>query len=85
MTKALAKLAIEKGIRVNAIAPGPSGTPFIPGSMPAEEFKNFGSETLFKRPAQPIELAPIYVWLASRDASYITGEVFGCIGGLSPF
>lgn len=85
MTKALAKLAIEHGIRVNAVAPGPVWTPFIPSSMPKEKFENFGADTLFKRPAQPIELAPLYVWLASADASYVTAEVFGCTGGLTPF
>ncbi len=85
MTKALAKIAIERGVRVNAVAPGPVWTPFIPGSMPPDKFKNFGADTLFERPAQPIELAPLYVWLASTDASYVTAEVFGCTGGLSPF
>lgn len=84
MTKALAKLAIEHGIRVNAVAPGPVWTPFIPGSMPKEKFENFGEGTLFKRPAQPAELAPLYVWLASPDASYVTAEVYGCTGGSSP-
>ncbi len=85
MTKALAKLAIEHGIRVNAVAPGPVWTPFIPGSMPVDKFKNFGADTLFQRPAQPIELAPLYVWLASAEASFVTAEVFGCTGGLTPF
>ncbi len=85
MTKALAKLAIEHGIRVNAVAPGPVWTPFIPSSMPKDKFEKFGADTLFERPAQPIELAPLYVWLASPEASYVTAEVFGCTGGLSPF
>jgi NAD(P)-dependent dehydrogenase (short-subunit alcohol dehydrogenase family) len=85
MTKSLAKLAIEQGIRVNAVAPGPVWTPFIPSSMPPDKFKNFGSETLLERPAQPIELAPLYVWLASLEASFVTAEVFGCTVGLSPF
>jgi len=84
MTKAFAKVAIEQGVRVNAVAPGPVWTPFIPGSMPVSKFKNFGSDTLFERPAQPIELAPLYVWLASPAASYVTAEVFGCTGGKSP-
>ena len=84
MTKAFAKIAIEKGIRVNAVAPGPVWTPFIPGSMPKEKFEKFGSGTLFERPAQPIELAPLYVWLASPSSSYVTAEVFGCTGGKSP-
>lgn len=84
MTKGLAKLAIEHGVRVNAVAPGPVWTPLIPGSMPAEKVKQFGTNTLFERPAQPIELAPLYVWLASPEASYVTGEVFGCTGGRTP-
>jgi len=84
MTKAMAKSAIDRGVRVNAVAPGPVWTPFIPGSMPAEKVKNFGEGTLFKRPAQPIELAPMYVWLASPEASYVTAEVYGCTGGRTP-
>lgn len=85
MTKAMAKLAIEHDVRVNAVAPGPVWTPFIPGSMPKEKFENFGVDTLFERPAQPAELSPLFVWLASPDASYVTGEVFGCTGGKTPF
>ena len=84
MTKALAKLAMERGVRVNAVAPGPVWTPLIPGSMPQEKFENFGADTLFERPAQPAELAPLYVWLASPAASYVTAEVFGCTGGKTP-
>lgn len=84
MTKGLAKLAIEHGIRVNAVAPGPVWTPLIPGSIPQENFVEFGADTLFERPAQPIELAPLFVWLASPEASYVTAEVFGCTGGKSP-
>jgi len=84
MTKAIAKLAIEHGIRVNAVAPGPVWTPFIPGSMPKEKYEDLGKDTLFGRPAQPAELAPMYVWLASPEASYVTAEVYGCTGGLTP-
>ncbi|WP_149496337.1 SDR family oxidoreductase [Roseiconus lacunae] len=84
MTKGLAKLAIEHGIRVNAVAPGPVWTPLIPGSMEKEKIEQFGANTVFGRPAQPIELAPLYVWLASPEASYVTGEVFGCTGGRTP-
>ena len=84
MTKAIAKLAMEHGIRVNAVAPGPVWTPFIPSSMPKEKYKNFGEDTLFGRPAQPAELAPMYVWLASPEASFVTAEVYGCTGGLTP-
>ncbi len=85
MTKAMAKLAMKDGIRVNAVAPGPVWTPLIPSSMPKEKFQTFGADTLFERPAQPIELAPLFVWLASPDASYVTAEVFGATGGKSPF
>ncbi len=84
-TKALSKLVIQQGIRVNAVAPGPVWTPLIPATMTAEKIENFGDNTLFERPAQPAELAPLYVWLASPQASYLTGEVFGCTGGRSPF
>lgn len=83
-TKGVAKLAMEQGVRVNAVAPGPVWTPLIPGSMPAEKIKSFGDDTLFQRPAQPAELAPLYVWLASPEASYLTAEVFGATGGKSP-
>lgn len=80
-TKALAQSAIEKGIRVNAVAPGPVWTPLIPSTMPTEQVKKFGADVLLKRPAQPAELAPIYVLLASPEASYVTGMVYGCTGG----
>jgi NAD(P)-dependent dehydrogenase (short-subunit alcohol dehydrogenase family) len=84
MTKGLAKLAIEHGVRVNAVAPGPVWTPLIPSTVAFEKMRNFGDNTLFKRPAQPVELAPLYVWLASPDASYVTAEVFGATGGRTP-
>lgn len=84
MTKALAKLAIERGIRVNGVAPGPVWTPLIPGSIPQEHFRDFGGSSLFGRPAQPIELAPLYVWLASPEASYVTAEIYGATGGKTP-
>lgn len=80
-TLSLAEEAIKKGVRVNAVAPGPVWTPLIPSTMPAEKVKNFGENTLFERPAQPSELAPIYVFLASDEASYITGEIYGVTGG----
>lgn len=83
-TKSLAKLAIKQGVRVNGVAPGPVWTPLIPATMPAEQVKSFGSDTLFKRPAQPAELAPVYVLLASPEASYITGEIYGVTGGKTP-
>ncbi|HEY7885669.1 MAG TPA: SDR family oxidoreductase [Cellvibrionaceae bacterium] len=80
-TLSLAEEAIEQGIRVNAVAPGPVWTPLIPATMPPDKVENFGDNTLFKRPAQPAELAPVYVFLASNDASYITGEIYGVTGG----
>ncbi len=84
-TKALAKMAAKQGVRVNAVAPGPVWTPLIPSTMPADKVKNFGKDTVFGRPAQPAELAPVYVLLASPEASYITGEVYGVTGGQTPF
>lgn len=80
-TKALSQEAIEQGIRVNAIAPGPIWTPLIPSTMPAEKVKTFGEDTPMKRAGQPAELAPVYVFLASDDSTYITGEVIGVTGG----
>jgi hypothetical protein len=85
MTKSIADLAIKQGVRVNAVAPGPVWTPLIPSTMPAEKVKTFGSNTGFGRPAQPIELAKIFVFLASDDASYVTGEVYGATGGRTPY
>jgi len=81
-TKALAEEAIKQGIRVNAVAPGPIWTPLIPSTMPEEEVKQFGKQTPMGRPGQPAELAPAYVFLASQDSSYITGEVIGVTGGM---
>ncbi|HEY8563016.1 MAG TPA: SDR family oxidoreductase [Pyrinomonadaceae bacterium] len=80
-TKALNQEAVEKGIRVNAVAPGPVWTPLIPATMPPEQVAEFGKSTPMKRPAQPAELAPIYVFLASDQASYISGEIVGVTGG----
>jgi NAD(P)-dependent dehydrogenase (short-subunit alcohol dehydrogenase family) len=84
-TKALADLAIESGVRVNAVAPGPVWTPLIPASYESEKVQEFGSSKPLGRPAQPAELAPLYVLLASPEASYITGEVYGATGGSTPF
>lgn len=84
MTKGLAKLAIDRGVRVNGVAPGPVWTPLIPGSVSPDKVERFGENTLFNRPAQPAELAPLYVWLASPEASYVTGEIFGATGGRTP-
>lgn len=80
-TVSLAEEAIKRGVRVNAVAPGPVWTPLIPSTMPQEKVRNFGENTLFERPAQPAELAPLYVFLASDEASYITGEIYGATGG----
>ena len=80
-TKSLNQEVIEKGIRVNAVAPGPVWTPLIPSTMPPEEVAKFGQDSPIKRPAQPVELAPAYVFLASAEASYISGEILGVTGG----
>ena len=84
-TKSLAKMVMKQGIRVNCVAPGPVWTPLIPSTMPPEKVQNFGDNTLQERPAQPKELAPVFVLLASPEASYITGEVYGVTGGRTPF
>ncbi|WP_343718008.1 SDR family oxidoreductase [Inquilinus sp.] len=84
-TIGLAKLLAEKGIRVNAVAPGPVWTPLIPSTMPEEKVESFGGNTPLGRPAQPAELAPAYVLLASNEASYITGAVLAVTGGRPMF
>jgi len=84
-TKGLSKLVMKQGIRANAVAPGPVWTPLIPSTMPQEKTSEFGANTSFERPAQPAELAPLYVFLASEESSYVTGEVFGATGGRTPF
>ncbi|HUQ61604.1 SDR family oxidoreductase [Lentzea sp.] len=80
-TKALSADLVEKGIRVNSVAPGPVWTPLIPATMPAEKVDDFGAQTPLGRAAQPAELAPAYVFFASQESSYITGEVLGVTGG----
>jgi NAD(P)-dependent dehydrogenase (short-subunit alcohol dehydrogenase family) len=80
-TKALAEDLAEKGIRVNAVAPGPIWTPLIPATMPEEKVKSFGGDTPLGRAGQPAELAPAYVYFASPESSYTTGEVLGVTGG----
>ena len=84
-TKALAPMAIEKGVRVNAVAPGPVWTPLIPSTMSSEKVRNFGGDSLFGRAAQPVELAPLFVFLASGESRFVTGEVYGATGGQTPF
>ncbi|KUL26933.1 SDR family oxidoreductase [Actinoplanes awajinensis] len=80
-TKALGAGLAEKGIRVNAVAPGPIWTPLIPATMPAEKVESFGADTPMGRAGQPAELAPAYVFFASQESSYVTGEVLGVTGG----
>lgn len=81
-TRSLALSAINQGIRVNGIAPGPVWTPLIPSSGPPETYATFGSDTPMKRAAQPFELAPAYVYLASDDSSYVTGQILHINGGM---
>ncbi len=85
MTKTLSKIGMKQGVRVNAVAPGPVWTPLIPSTMPEEKVKSFGKDTSFERAAQPVEIAPIFVFLASNEARYVTGEVYGATGGQTPF
>jgi NAD(P)-dependent dehydrogenase (short-subunit alcohol dehydrogenase family) len=84
-TKALSQSAMKKGVRVNAVAPGPVWTPLIPSTMPEERVKTFGQDTSFERAAQPVEIAPVFVFLASNEARFVTGEVYGVTGGQTPF
>ncbi|HZH44008.1 MAG TPA: SDR family oxidoreductase [Lysobacter sp.] len=81
MTFSFAQALADRGIRVNAVAPGPIWTPLIPASFDAEHVKEFGANTLMKRAGQPSEVAPAYVFLASEDASYITGQTIHINGG----
>ena len=76
-TAGLAQLLADRGIRVNAVAPGPVWTPLIPSTMPPEAVAHFGEKYPMKRPAQPRELAPVYVMLASDEASYVSGTMVG--------
>ena len=85
LTESSSKLCMKHGIRINGVAPGPVWTPLIPATMPVEEVRSFGENTLLKRPAQPVEQASVFVFLASDDASYITGEIYGATGGRTPF
>ena len=80
-TKGLAQEVAEKGIRANAVAPGPVWTPLIPGSFPADKVPDFGKSTPMGRAAQPAELAPAYVFLASDESRFVSGEVLGVTGG----
>jgi NAD(P)-dependent dehydrogenase (short-subunit alcohol dehydrogenase family) len=80
-TRSLAKSLIQQGIRVNGVAPGPIWTPLIPSTFTSDQVATFGSNTPMKRPGQPSEVAPSYVFLASDDASYITGQMIHVNGG----
>lgn len=80
-TRALAEQVISKGIRVNSVAPGPIWTPLIPSSFGEKETAEFGSDSPMKRAAQPCEMAPAYVYFASTDSSFVSGEVLLQTGG----
>jgi NAD(P)-dependent dehydrogenase (short-subunit alcohol dehydrogenase family) len=84
-TKALSQIAMKQSVRVNAVAPGPVWTPLIPSTMPQEKVKQFGKDTAFGRAAQPVEIAPVFVFLASNEARFVSGEVYGVTGGQTPY
>src|SRR5436189_3604084 len=73
-TRSLSANLVEKKIRVNGVAPGPIWTPLVPASFPAIKVKTYGTDSPMKRPGQPAEIAPAYVFLASNDSKYITGQ-----------
>jgi NAD(P)-dependent dehydrogenase (short-subunit alcohol dehydrogenase family) len=81
LTASLAQMLGPKGIRVNSVAPGPIWTPLIPATMPADKVEQFGSDVPLGRPGQPVELAPVYVLLASDDGSYVSGARVAVTGG----
>jgi len=80
-TRSTSAMLAEKGIRVNGVAPGPIWTPLIPSTFTAEQVAEFGQDVPMKRPGQPSEVGPAYVFLASEDASYITGQIIHINGG----
>ncbi|WP_217144956.1 SDR family oxidoreductase [Streptomyces sp. AC627_RSS907] len=81
MVGSLAQMLASKGIRANSVAPGPIWTPLIPATMPPEQVESFGSQVPLGRPGQPAELAPVYVLLASDEASYVSGARIAVTGG----
>jgi NAD(P)-dependent dehydrogenase (short-subunit alcohol dehydrogenase family) len=81
LTRSLAVALVQRGIRVNGVAPGPIWTPLIPASYPADHVSEFGGNTPMGRPGQPDEVAPAYVFLASNDSSYMTGQILHIDGG----
>ena len=81
-TAGLAQLLGSRGIRANAVAPGPIWTPLIPSTMPPEKVEKFGADTPMGRPGQPAELAPVYVLLACDEASYVSGATVAVTGGM---
>lgn len=81
MVASLSQLLAGKGIRANSVAPGPIWTPLIPSTMPPEQVENFGAQVPLGRPGQPAELAPVYVMLASDEASYVSGAMIAVTGG----
>jgi NAD(P)-dependent dehydrogenase (short-subunit alcohol dehydrogenase family) len=80
-TKGLAQEVVQYGLRANSVAPGPVWTPIIPASMPGDTVSQFGGTSPMGRPAQPAELAPAFVFLASQESSYVNGEILGVTGG----
>jgi hypothetical protein len=77
----LAQMLADKGIRANSVAPGPIWTPLIPATMPSEQVESFGQQVPLGRPGQPAEVAPAYVFLASDEASYVSGARIAVTGG----
>src|SRR5699024_12465001 len=81
-TDSLATQLAKKGIRVNGVASGPIWTPLqLDQGQPEEKLPDFGQQTLLERAGQPVELAPVYVFLSSNDASYVTAQIYGVTGG----
>ena len=80
-TRSLSQSLIKRGIRVNGVAPGPVWTPLIPSSFDSEKVASFGKDTAMERPAQPVEIAPCYVFLASKESAFLNGQVLHPNGG----